>query len=130
MPYRLKVTASQVAALGRVRWSPIGLVDMLNSGGAVLAARLERVAESAGKHDARDGEARTKGAALATLTCRRPGCLVAFCEPPPSRVLLDGVQSEGFHYKDGTGQFTMILSGSAENNATVTFFWEAADEPY
>ena len=62
------------AAHTSVAWAPLGLGEMLNSGGALVdAGQL---------FDMPDGGAQT------TVTVRGPGKMHAYCQPAPTRVLL------------------------------------------
>jgi len=61
-----------------VRWAPIGLGHMLNSGGAILD--VGRLIDSEG-----DGDAKL---IQADITTRGPGYFVSYCHPRPSSVLI------------------------------------------
>jgi raffinose synthase len=98
-------------------WAPIGLSDMMNSGGAILSARE---LESASSLTARRAQFESRG----------PGRFVAFTNIPPSRVLLDGgdtsVTNLSFLHDDATGELSFMLplensEGSAHH---VTVEWD------
>ena len=104
------IVVQGAAASGRrrVEWAPFGLGEMLNSGGALL--------EVGDLVDALGGGGGTE----ATLTCRAPGLLHAFCQPAPSSVLLEGGATPlplSFRHDEESGMLAVRLP---EHLATVT----------
>lgn len=97
-----------------VSWAPIGLSNMLNSGGAILDVG----------HLADDG---TK--TQADITTRGPGHFVSYCQPPPSNVLIrNGLTPKqvDFRHDPQTGLLefdlpTETIDGKAHH---VTVIWE------
>ena len=95
---------------GGVSWAPIGLVEMLNSGGAVVSSTLE---------------ASAPGPPRALLVTRGAGRFVAHCQPAPAQVLLDGTTPLPFeHSGDELGELSFELPGGAAN-ASVSVVWAA-----
>ena len=109
-----------------MRWAPLGLKAMLNGGGAVLSSRLE------------EGGAGVR----ARLVCRAPGEFIAFCNPAPVEVRVEGgLSAEGdvsgggaheeglsaplrFEYAEETGLLSVELpGGDGVHNMTLSVQW-------
>ena len=97
-------TIAPVRQLGAVRWAPLGLADMMNSGGALSETEMS------------GGEG--GGRVAATAVSRGPGRFVAYCAPAPARVVLEreggGDEEAAFRYVEASGQLTFDLAGSTE----------------
>jgi raffinose synthase len=106
----------QIGESNGLMWAPIGLGDMMNSGGAILSTgSLER-------------DAKTRGT-RATVESRGPGRFVAFTNKKPSKVLLEKGGSIPFTHDGDTGELSFMLptEGSITNvnNAhVVSVYWE------
>lgn len=83
---------------GRLMWAPLGLVDMLNSGGAI---------QSTGALEDRQGG--DSGTVIARLETRGPGRFAAFASSAPSRILIDECTDLDFSYVDSTGEVSFVL---------------------
>eukprot|EP00591_Stephanopyxis_turris_P007599 CAMPEP_0195514416 /NCGR_PEP_ID=MMETSP0794_2-20130614/5810_1 /TAXON_ID=515487 /ORGANISM="Stephanopyxis turris, Strain CCMP 815" /LENGTH=837 /DNA_ID=CAMNT_0040642659 /DNA_START=337 /DNA_END=2847 /DNA_ORIENTATION=+ len=104
-----------------VAWGPIGLVDMLNSGGAIQqAGELEKVVVS--------GEEEDSPTTSTQFISRGPGRFVSYCQPAPSRVLIrygDG-NSVGdllFSHDAPSGELSFILPEEKGGAHSVTVLW-------
>ena len=105
------VTLAPVQRAGGVAWAALGLAEMLNSGGAVLASRL-LAPPAAG------------GAVRAQLATRGAGRFVGYCQPAPTRVLLDGAAEPLlFRHDREDGRIELELPGPVGN---VTVVWAGA----
>jgi len=106
------LTIAPVLAQGRVEWAPLGLVEMINAGGAVVATTLTRA--PADDHDA---EAR--------LTSRAAGRFLAYCTPRPASVWREGGElGLPFSYDDATGLLAMqIDEATASKPAELLVHW-------
>jgi len=112
-----------------VRWAPIGLGDMLNSGGALIhvGRLLDEEEIDGGRGDGTQQTKRTQ----ADITARGPGGFVSYCQPRPSHVLIrnDGLSPTkplDFHHDGETGllEFDLppeTIEGKAHH---VTVLWE------
>jgi raffinose synthase len=105
-------TIAPVHAHGTVQWAPIGLVEMLNGGGAVLWTSLGR-----GSVD--------HGLAEARVSSRAAGRFVAYCRPRPKSVWREGTElGLPFAYDGATGVLTVQLDrASAHKPATLLVQW-------
>ena len=104
-------TIAPVQIKANIMWSPIGLANMLNSGGALLSSEPLEVDWST---------------AIARFSCRGPGRFVAFTNVSPSAVLLEDGTSLPFSHDDDTGELSFLLppeksEGSAHH---ITVTWE------
>jgi raffinose synthase len=74
-----------------VQWAPIGLGDMINSGGAILqVGALEETVTTTNSTFGQDlSNGRWRQTTTAEVTARGPGRFLAYCQPAPSRVLID-----------------------------------------
>jgi len=104
-----------------VAWAPIGLTDMINSGGALLQVDpLEQITTSN-----IEGAPKTR----ARLQSRGPGLFVAFCQPGPLRVLIDDsgdVSDLPFSYDASKAELSFNLPSEASERRAhhVTVLWE------
>ena len=81
----------------RLMWAPIGLVDMMNSGGAIQSTgALERLDDGT-------------GGVVARFETRGPGRFVAFTTSPPTRILIDENIDLKFVYNNATGELSFML---------------------
>lgn len=109
-------TISHIQKSGNVEWAPIGLGDMLNSGGAILhQGTLEETTAVSDTTD--DGLLRQTIAV--TLTVRGPGRFVAYCKPAPSTIIIDNafesIPSEpSFTYDTESGLLQLTLPAEKE----------------
>jgi len=107
-----------------VRWAPIGLGHMLNSGGAILDVGRLGDAEPNGPQGEDDFKR-----IQADITTRGPGYFVSYCQPRPSSVLIrNGLAPKQlkFHHdpKSGLLEFDLppeTIEGKAH---LVTVVWE------
>eukprot|EP00967_Tisochrysis_lutea_P088011 scaffold124638_cov33-Tisochrysis_lutea.AAC.4 len=106
------VTIAPVHSRGRVRWAPIGLTEMLNSGGAVLWTELKRVGADEVEIEAR-------------VAVRAAGRFVAYCEPRPTSVWRDDAElGLPFSYDSTTGVLAVqVDNASARKPATLIVQW-------
>lgn len=119
-------TIVPIANRGEVQWAPIGLSDMLNSGGAIVGSSpLER---SFIRWD------RSKeGTTTTSITTRGPGRFVAFCRPAPVSIMIgdSGVIPEEtpFNYDEESGLLSFVLKDerSAGIPHQVTIVWKEAN---
>ncbi|EOD06251.1 hypothetical protein EMIHUDRAFT_249968 [Emiliania huxleyi CCMP1516] len=89
------VVVAPVRAEGEVRWAPLGLLDMLNGGGAVLSSSLALSSPP--------------GEAAATAVVRAAGRIGAFARPAPLEVCVDGSPVR-FEYDEGSGLLTVNVA--------------------
>ena len=100
---------------GGVAWAPIGLADVLNTGGAVSnVTKIE------------DGNA---PAASAMLTSRGPGRFVAYCQPEPTQTSLidnpDAATNLPFTYDARSGLLSFVLPSERDDTPhRVKIAWE------
>eukprot|EP00980_Cylindrotheca_fusiformis_P014543 scaffold3914_cov121-Cylindrotheca_fusiformis.AAC.12 len=122
-------TISPVESTDNVKWAPIGLGDMLNSGGAILhRGDLEEVSTTTNATS--DGSLRET--TTASVTTRGPGKFTAYCEPAPSAVMIDegmgSIPSElVFSYDEETKLLEFSLPNEASENGAhqVTVAWDS-----
>jgi len=89
------VVVAPVRAEGEVRWAPLGLLDMLNGGGAVLSSSLALSSPP--------------GEAAATAVVWAAGRIGAFARPAPLEVCVDGSPVR-FEYDEGSGLLTVNVA--------------------
>jgi len=91
-----------------IMWGPVGLVDMLNSGGAVRdSSRLQRTPSSSSS---------------AQFSCRGPGRFVGFTNRRPSKVVVSGKEVEFLHDKAQCELSIMLpaeMAGGGPHQVTV-----------
>ena len=88
---------------------------MINAGGAIVHAGALVDAPN--------------GGVQAALTCRGPGRLYAYCQPPPSRVALDGADAPlAFTHDAASGTLEVVLPDDAPT-AELTVFWSLDAAP-
>mmetsp|Transcript_36167 Transcript_36167/g.87483 ORF Transcript_36167/g.87483 Transcript_36167/m.87483 type:complete len:925 (+) Transcript_36167:62-2836(+) len=111
-------TIVPVQSSDKVKWAPIGLGDMLNSGGAIeYQSGLEEMTTMAGVEEVR----RTT---TTSFSVRGPGKMVAYCDPCPSNIILgtDSVPSElEFNYNKEIKLLEFMLPGDPHQ---VTIAWD------
>lgn len=104
-------TISPVQIKDNLMWAPIGLGDMMNSGGGLLSA-----------------EPIDQGASLsrAHFVSRGPGRFVAFTNVAPSHVLLEGDKVLPFQYDESTGELSFVLPSESTEGTPhhVAVVWE------
>ena len=71
----VSVRQEEFEGAGGISWAPIGLADMLNSGGSILDS-TEFANIDGGKR------------ASTIITTRGPGRFIAYCRPEPSQISL------------------------------------------
>ena len=109
-------TVAPIQIKNHLMWSPIGLQDMMNSGGAVLSPGIL--------------EEDSNALMRAQFQSRGPGRFVAFTNTPPSRVLV-GDEDHGstislpFEHDDDTGALSFLLPSETSGGKahTVTVEW-------
>lgn len=115
-------TIAPVQSTGSVKWAPIGLGDMLNSGGAIVSdSGLEEITSMAG-----DDAVRTT--ATTSFSVRGPGKMVAYCDPCPSNIIMgtDSVSKElAFNYNEETKLLEFMLPEETTSAHQVTVAWDA-----
>ena len=84
-----------------VRWAPLGLVRMLNGGGALVASELSRRGLFGG------------GEVAAHVTLKAGGEFGAFCEPRPRSVRVNGEPVAFTHDEHGLLRVDLPPSGEA-----------------
>lgn len=109
-----------------VAWAPIGLGDMMNSGGALeLVGPLDEVivVDSTNKQ--------IRISTTADITTRGPGRFVAYCQPAPSSIMInDGRQSQSstlsFTYESRSGLLSFELPTELADKQPhqVTIVWD------
>lgn len=116
-----------------VSWAPVGLSDMLNSGGALLSSDgLERVPTESIPILLNDAPTLIT---RASMTSRGPGKFISYCRPAPSHVLLDGKSYDSgknaaelaFLYDETNGQLSFVLPNEIGSNGSphsITVLWE------
>jgi hypothetical protein len=125
-------TIEPVQQNGYVKWAPIGLADMLNSGGAVIRAGLLEqtltTMNSTVGEDAGDGFWRQT--TTAEITARGPGRFVGYCSPAPSSIMIDndsGIPSKlDFSHDEESGLLEFILPFETKDGVAhqVTVVWD------
>ena len=91
-------------------WAPLGLGEMLNSGGAVVEAG--ELLDSPG------------GGAQVTLRCRGPGRLHAYSQPAPTQLLLAG-EPLPFRHDASSGLLIALLPDDV-STASLSVRWDGA----
>jgi len=109
-----------------VMWGPIGLADMMNSGGGLLHAD-----EPLEQTTTMNSDGKTSTTTAAGLSARGPGRFVAYSQPAPTRVLIDGtsVKELQFDHDEKTGKLTFDLPNeNSEGEAhRLTVVWDQLD---
>jgi raffinose synthase len=121
-------TVAPVQTSDHVSWAPIGLRDMLNSGGALSnAGPLEQALTTT--NSTSDG--RWRHTNTAGIKTRGPGRFVAYCQPAPSTILIcDGtrkISSElSFSHDEKTGMLSFYLPNETEEGRPheLTVVWD------
>jgi raffinose synthase len=115
-----------VQTTGDVMWGPIGLANMMNSGGGLLHADepLEQTTTIT-------ADGLTATATAAGLSARGPGLFVGYCQPAPTRVLIDGttVTELQFDHDEQTGKLSFQLpeENSQRDAHRLTVVWDQLD---
>jgi raffinose synthase len=124
---------------GTVQWAPIGLANMMNSGGALQYAGIleQTISKSTMKHaglygtDPTESQQQYIRSTTVDITTRGPGQFVAYCQPGPSSILLgnsDSTQSGKdltFVFDDNTGQLTFDLPPESNGSPhRITVAWD------
>ena len=113
------VTIVPMQISGTIQWAPIGLGEMLNSGGALLQSSALEETTTTG----RKGTTTT-----AEILARGPGRFVAYCQPAPSRVLVDGtpVMNVSFSHDEKSGELSFVLPAEKNSGVAhrVTVAWD------
>ena len=124
-------TIEPVQQYKHISWAPIGLGDMMNSGGALThVGPLEHTTTT--KNSTIDGSAdgAWRQTTTAEISTRGPGRFVAYCNPAPSSIMIDdgvAVPSElSFSYQAETGQLEFHLPHEAREGKAhqVTVVWD------
>ena len=104
-------TISLVQIDGNLMWGPIGLADMMNSGGGLLSA---------------DPVERKGSSTRARLVSRGPGRFVAFTNASPSQIVLEDNRVLPFKFNESTGELSFVLPNEdSEGKAhSVTVQWD------
>jgi raffinose synthase len=104
-------TISPVQIDNDLMWGPIGLADMLNSGGGLLSA---------------DPIERDGSLSRARIVCRGPGRFVAFTNTAPSHVVLEDDTVLPFTYDKSTGELSFFLPSESTEGAAhrVSVLWD------
>lgn len=116
-----------------VQWAPIGLGDMINSGGAILHTGLLDEAvittNSTFGEDASDG--RLRHTTTAEVSSRGSGRFVAYCEPAPSRIIVDSgstlrASQLDFSHDPASGMLEFILPEEVDRTAPhhISVVWD------
>lgn len=84
-------TVEPIQQNNQVDWAPIGLGDMINSGGALLhVGRLEETITTSNSTFGEDaGNGKMRQTTTAAVHARGPGRFVGYCRPSPSRIILE-----------------------------------------
>mmetsp|Transcript_10037 Transcript_10037/g.17789 ORF Transcript_10037/g.17789 Transcript_10037/m.17789 type:complete len:1055 (-) Transcript_10037:2199-5363(-) len=125
-------TVEPVQQSGFVKWAPIGLGDMLNSGGALLhVGPLEETTTTTNSTFGEDaGDGWWRQTTTAEIETRGPGRFVAYCQPAPSSIIVDDGSSIPSHldfsYDDESGllEFTLPIEPKEGNHHKVTVAWD------
>lgn len=86
---------SPIRREGGVRWAPLGLMDMLNGGGAIVSSKLSSALRLV----------------HARVTLRASGTFSAYCQPPPLTIKINGVITPFTHDAE-TGMLTVAMEVS------------------
>lgn len=127
----------QRAFEGTVRWAPIGLANMMNSGGALeYAGPLEQTTTTTSENKipvglfSKQPKQRHRSTTV-DITTRGPGRFVAYCIPAPSSILIgnrDNTRSSAelaFSYDKETGQLTFELPPESDGTPhRITVAWD------
>jgi raffinose synthase len=108
-------TISPVHIHDHLMWGPIGLADMMNSGGGLLSA---------------DPIKRKGSSTHASLVSRGPGRFVAFTNASPSQIVLEDNRVLPFDFKESTGELSFVLpkedlEGKPDKPHRVTVRWDS-----
>lgn len=116
-----------------VRWAPIGLGEMMNSGGAVLhVGSLEESVTTSNSTFGEDaGDGRWRLTTTAQISTRGPGRFVAFAQPAPSRILVDdgtSIQAVRLSFthdpSSGLLQFNLPEESTGSSPHQVAIVWD------
>ena len=110
----VSVRQAESEGAGSISWAPIGLADMLNSGGSIL--------------DSADFNTDGKRASI-VFTTRGPGRFIAYCRPEPSQISLvddpTAPTSLPYTYDSRTGALSFVLpSERMDKPHRVKVAWE------
>jgi raffinose synthase len=89
-------TFAPIQSTESIRWAPIGLGDMMNSGGAL--ERVGQLEQTLVKDETSQDSWRHT--TTADITVRGPGRFIAYCQPAPSSIMIN----------DGTGSISSTLN--------------------
>lgn len=96
-----------------IRWAPIGLSNMFNSGGALQSVNPLRL----------DG-----GDVSARVSVRGPGKLVSYCHPEPESVSIDGVPVSSYSYDSAKQTLSITLPiEESKKYHDVHVYWDRHD---
>ena len=106
------VTASPIQRVGHVSYAPLGLLDMINGGGALLSSELNNAVLQA---------------PTARTVIKATGEFGAYCSHKPRQVLVDGSSVDAFAYDDASGLLTVQLPREAKE-AEISVVWRRQDD--
>lgn len=119
-------TIAPIQTTESVQWAPIGLGDMLNSGGALeMAGSLEQTLVK------EPSNGTWRQSTTVDITTRGPGRFVSYCQPGPSSIMInDGRDSISSHvifsHDPGTGLLNFALPNEAADKQPhrLTVVWD------
>ena len=112
-----------IMQLQGVRFAPLGLMNMLNPGGAVLSCQLSPGSSSASKGPGREEEVVSSSAsAVAELSVRGNGSLLFYSSEQPRDVLVEGLPRDWQHNADD-GALTVQLDMGESVYKRVQVLW-------
>jgi raffinose synthase len=117
-------TVAPIQTTDSVQWAPIGLGDMMNSGGALeVAGPLEQTLV---KEDSSFRQSTTVG-----ITSRGPGRFVAYCQPAPSSIMINDGRASipstiSFSHDSETGllEFDLPKEAADKQPHQLTVVWD------
>jgi raffinose synthase len=123
------LTVEPIQQNEHVQWAPIGLGDMINSGGALshVGALEDTVTTTNSTYGEDAGDGGLRETTTAEISTRGPGRFVAYCQPAPSRVMINGKPPRlDFAHDEKTGLlvFTLPNESGERNPHQVTVVWD------
>lgn len=101
-------TIAPIQTTETIRWAPIGLGDMMNSGGALK--RIGQLEQTLVKDETSQDSWRHT--TTADISVRGPGRFVAYCQPAPSSIIID----------DGRGSISSTLQFTHDSKSGLLSF--------
>ena len=117
------VTMAPIMQLQELRFAPLGLMNMLNPGGAVLSCQLGPASSSAPERPGPEDEVSSSGDLVAAqLSVQGNGSLLLYSSQRPRDVLVEGLPRDWQH-KAESGALTVQLDAGESVHKQVQVIW-------